>query len=385
MTNYDEGPDIDEENVPDQDNNEVEVIDDSNEVPNQSSSSRDGVADNGNATQSSSNAAVPVASSIESGNQDQGLQQSSEATSSGPVTNEGGSNIVVVSHAASSQPSQTFRTRNVPPLSRQQHSQLILPQSYEESGDDSIVPSTPTLFTPRRADGFGEAVSSPQVPHQARFTFSDPLPPISRSGINPVSGEGLEDASQLDEPGTGRSVPTTPLQVSPQEIPVGELIGEVGQSSSASDIEREPGEVVLNIPDITVTVVEDDGNLEMPPPELSESAGEDEEESNEKGDTSGDEPEIINLDDDNDGVTSEGEKPPSSVGEFEEGREAEASEPFDPANVRRPLGRVGGTARRSGRTGFTRRGPPRRPTPIVWNEPGSSSSSPGQVGSAIRK
>lgn len=36
--------------------------------------------------------------------------------------------------------------------------------NYEESGDDSIVPSTPTLYVPRRADGFSEAVSSPQ-PH----------------------------------------------------------------------------------------------------------------------------------------------------------------------------------------------------------------------------
>lgn len=36
--------------------------------------------------------------------------------------------------------------------------------NYEEPGDDSIVPSTPTLYVPRRADGFSEAVSSPQ-PH----------------------------------------------------------------------------------------------------------------------------------------------------------------------------------------------------------------------------
>lgn len=57
----------------------------------------------------------------------------------------------------------------MPPLSRQQQSQLLLPQSYEEAGDDGIVPSTPTLFIPRRVDGFGEAVSSPQVPIQSRF------------------------------------------------------------------------------------------------------------------------------------------------------------------------------------------------------------------------
>lgn len=40
------------------------------------------------------------------------------------------------------------------------------------SGDDSIVPSTPTLFTPRRLDG--ETVSSPHVPSNnliQKFTF----------------------------------------------------------------------------------------------------------------------------------------------------------------------------------------------------------------------
>ena len=41
--------------------------------------------------------------------------------------------------------------------------------------DDGIVPSTPTLFAPRRHDGFGEAVSSPHVPSggAGRFTFNE--------------------------------------------------------------------------------------------------------------------------------------------------------------------------------------------------------------------
>lgn len=70
----------------------------------------------------------------------------------------------------------------------------------------------------------------------------------------------------MEEPGTGRSVPTTPLQVSPQELPVVEMM-EVGQSSSGT--QREVSEGVLNIPNITITAVEDDGNSEMPPPELA--------------------------------------------------------------------------------------------------------------------
>lgn len=47
-------------------------------------------------------------------------------------------------------------------VSQQPQQQPIMINSYEEPGDDSIVPSTPTLYVPRRADGFSEAVSSPQ-------------------------------------------------------------------------------------------------------------------------------------------------------------------------------------------------------------------------------
>ncbi|XP_053606301.1 nucleoprotein TPR [Plodia interpunctella] len=52
-----------------------------------------------------------------------------------------------------------------------------------DDGDDSIVPSTPTLYVPRRNDGFGEAVVSPlgaglgpsaaTSAHAARFTFAE--------------------------------------------------------------------------------------------------------------------------------------------------------------------------------------------------------------------
>ncbi|RVE41975.1 hypothetical protein evm_013384 [Chilo suppressalis] len=43
-----------------------------------------------------------------------------------------------------------------------------------DDGDDSIVPSTPTLYVPRRNDGFGEAVVSPVGGSSgARFTFAE--------------------------------------------------------------------------------------------------------------------------------------------------------------------------------------------------------------------
>uniref|UniRef100_A0A182IZN0 Uncharacterized protein n=1 Tax=Anopheles atroparvus TaxID=41427 RepID=A0A182IZN0_ANOAO len=135
----------------------------------------------------------------------------------------------------------------VNPLSRQQqqaaHLMLMQQQSYEHEGaaDDRIVPSTPTLYVPRRTDGFSEAVSSPhpQVPN-ARFTFGETSSSRQSVGVVPTSGgtgggdgsgsnnveqemlpAGIDDTridlSQLDEAasggsssGGGRSVPTTP-------------------------------------------------------------------------------------------------------------------------------------------------------------------------------
>jgi hypothetical protein len=72
------------------------------------------------------------------------------------------------------------------------------------------------------------------------------------------------------------------------------------------------------------------------------------------------------------GVSSEGEKS-RAVEDIEEGREAEAT--VEPAMSSTSTRRVhGGTARRSGRTMFRNRGRiVMRPTPIVWNEPGSTS------------
>jgi hypothetical protein len=72
------------------------------------------------------------------------------------------------------------------------------------------------------------------------------------------------------------------------------------------------------------------------------------------------------------GVSSEGEKP-QAVEDIEEGCEAEAT--VEPAMSSTSTRRVHwGTARRSGRGMFRNRGRvAMRPTPIVWNEPGSTS------------
>ncbi|XP_043074929.1 LOW QUALITY PROTEIN: translocated promoter region b, nuclear basket protein [Puntigrus tetrazona] len=89
---------------------------------------------------------------------------------------------------------------------------------YED--DDRMVPSTPTL-PPPRSDGFAEAIHSPQVAGVSRFRFglSDDLPQTSSShsdlGQLPSQGLGMYESSVfLEEESGGRSVPTTPLQIS---------------------------------------------------------------------------------------------------------------------------------------------------------------------------
>ena len=48
--------------------------------------------------------------------------------------------------------------------------------TYEQDpGEDSVVPSTPKLPLTRRADGFAEAVSSPQVVINPHYFYDSPL------------------------------------------------------------------------------------------------------------------------------------------------------------------------------------------------------------------
>ncbi|XP_075224314.1 nuclear basket protein megator isoform X2 [Lycorma delicatula] len=338
MNSYEvgEGPDIDE-NITDQDNNEVEIIEDSNEVPNQSESSSSGPVEGAGGGMS-------------------------EATSSGH------------SNVSSNQASPGHFTRRasaIPPLNRQQQ-QLLLPQGYEDAGDDSIVPSTPTLFVPRRTDGFGEAVSSPHVP-SGRFTFADNnSSPSTRAGVAQVASEGMDDTrmdlSQLEDAGTGRSVPTTPLQVSPQEP----AQGEVGQSSS-----DEPNGLISDncnmIPNITVTVSHD-----MPPPSDADVELEEQVEGRltEGSVETMDEPELVNLElpeEGGDGVSSEGEKQQVVVEDIEEGREAEASEAGPSRSTSSVVNRGSGTARRSNRQVVSRSRAKPPPQRITWDEDNSAS------------
>ncbi|XP_045130805.1 nucleoprotein TPR-like [Portunus trituberculatus] len=137
------------------------------------------------------------------------------------------------------------------PIIRQERRQALLPFSqlpqYEEGGDDSIVPSTPTLFVPRRGDGFSEAVSSPQVPSGGFVFGSNPeiSNPPQTSGLAQMAEGGLIDDTridlgQLDE--SNRSQPSTPLRRSPTV----DLGAEGGVSTSEGDtLHREPPTIMV--------------------------------------------------------------------------------------------------------------------------------------------
>ncbi|KAK7873764.1 hypothetical protein R5R35_005762 [Gryllus longicercus] len=374
-----EGPDIDEENPADQENNEAEIMDDSNEVPNQSGTDSP-ARPAGEPTSRPPTAPQQHAEASSSGTSTGGGTEVGSACATGVGTSRVASSVMGFGRGPA---------RSVPPLSRQQQQNQIL-LGYEESGDDSIVPSTPTLFVPRRSDGFGEAVSSPQVP-QTRFTFSDANPPATRTvsqGTSENMDDNRMDLNQLEEAGTGRSVPTTPPQVSPQE-----MSSEVGQSEGGSEEVLQPSEVLpeasgsqTTVPSITVTEASEDdtgdAGEEMPPPEISEY-----DESTEQRDTSTEQEQEENLelaDEGGDGVSSEGEKS-QPLEDVEEGREAEATEAGDAQDSPRRVTRAANIARRSARAPYrNQRGRgSMRPTPIVWNEPGSSMGSQLPRGRAI--
>ncbi|XP_068238323.1 nucleoprotein TPR-like isoform X2 [Palaemon carinicauda] len=223
---------------------------------------------------------------------------------------------------------------------------------YEEGGDDSIVPSTPTLFLSRR-DGFSEAVSSPQVPSSGFVFGSNPdiANPTQRSGLAVMAEDGLIndtriDLGQLDE--GNRSQPTTPLHRSPTGTEGGVSTSE-GRGSA-----RDPPSVVITgaeqsndeasqgsqdhfteADSVAVAVDDDEDEEEEEDVEEEEEEGEEEEEEDEQGDDDGD-------------MEEHGEE--HSQGELEErGSSDDSSQPSQ------EMSNIPGSRQR-------------RITPITWND-----------------
>ncbi|PRD30611.1 UNVERIFIED_CONTAM: Tpr [Trichonephila clavipes] len=103
---------------------------------------------------------------------------------------------VISSVASTSAPRATLavsapRLERQQPVNRQHLTPFTIPGqgSNFEEGDDGIVPSTPTLYVPRRTDGFAEAVSSPHVP-QVRFLFSSSDNSPTQQGLSQLASQG---------------------------------------------------------------------------------------------------------------------------------------------------------------------------------------------------
>uniref|UniRef100_A0A3B4WRI9 Nucleoprotein TPR n=1 Tax=Seriola lalandi dorsalis TaxID=1841481 RepID=A0A3B4WRI9_SERLL len=133
-----------------------------------------------------------------------------------------------------------------------------VPQHFFDE-DDRMVPSTPTLVVPHR-DGFDQAIHSPQVAGVPRFRFgpSEDMPQTSstsHSDLGQLASQGglgmyespLFLATHEEESG-GRSVPTTPLQVS---APV-TVFSEVGQSDATEHASQSVPMVSTSTPGLVV-------------------------------------------------------------------------------------------------------------------------------------
>uniref|UniRef100_A0A182NLI4 Nucleoprotein TPR n=1 Tax=Anopheles dirus TaxID=7168 RepID=A0A182NLI4_9DIPT len=202
-------------------------------------------------------------SEASAGSSQQSSSSSSVALPSTVATSSGSGAAAPSQAAAAAGSSGTAGTSSarqiVNPLSRQQQHAahlMLMQQNYEhhESADDRIVPSTPTLYAPRRTDGFSVGSPHPQVP-TARFTFGETSTSSRQTvGVVPTSGggadgsggvglpEGIDDTridlSQLDEgtagssSGGGRSVPTTPQHTTHPEQSLLGSVAVAGPSSS---------------------------------------------------------------------------------------------------------------------------------------------------------
>lgn len=255
MVNYElgEGPDIDEDNVQ-SDNNEVEV-DDSSEIPNQSgtTSSSHVAPDAGSESAVGQSSGGSVESTPVASTQSQSEIQQIQTISSG--SDAAGS--------STSEPQSGWR-QNSPHSRQAQASHLMLLQpGYEEVGDDSIVPSTPTLYTPRRSDGFSEAVSSPhsQVPHAARFTFSEPRS-VPGPSLAVIPGDGMDDTridlNELDDL-SGRSIPGTPQKV--ESASIEEQTGSTTDNRLDNAVAGPSHSSEVSVPEIVITMAIGEGKF----------------------------------------------------------------------------------------------------------------------------
>lgn len=264
------------------DTNEVDV-EDSSEIPNQSENQASGVSSDVGTSQAIGQSSSSTASSNTAGHstyfsneffapganndtadgsvntdamteqqqpqenqQIQTISSGSDAGSSSQISAAEGSNLWRQSAATPVRQHQSAAQLTQTPQSQQQQQQQQLGLGFvEESGDDGIVPSTPTLYVPRRTtDGFSEAVSSPHLQVAARFTYES-----GGSRATNITSEGIDDTrvdlTQLDESGGVPIVPPSVVLTEP------DAAGPIG---SALETEPIPGTSTseASVPDVAI-------------------------------------------------------------------------------------------------------------------------------------
>ncbi|ODN06320.1 Nucleoprotein TPR [Orchesella cincta] len=305
---------------------------------------------------------------------------------------------------------------SLPPQLGRQQPQLTPSFSsgqYADDADDSIVPSTPTLFVPRRSDGFAEAVSSPQIQPGGRFTFSSVAVSATESsssgahaGTSASSSGNVLDDTRLDFLGydegggsgtTGRSVPSTPLQVSPPVEGL-ELAAEMAADDDAAQEEALSAAIIVDVhptsssiasisgsdvPAITVTsAMESSSRMSFQPPQEGTSKGtldparlaamgsqqRTSTQSEVSNVTSSDEDKVLVAGTSSSSNTGSMQRPSTSSRAASPTPSSNTSNP--PTEQKEPLPQPQHhhhhhQQQQGGRT---------RPTPIVWDQPSSSSS-----------
>uniref|UniRef100_A0A665W6N8 Nucleoprotein TPR n=1 Tax=Echeneis naucrates TaxID=173247 RepID=A0A665W6N8_ECHNA len=132
--------------------------------------------------------------------------------------------------------------------------------------DDRMVPSTPTLVVPHR-DGFDQAINSPQVAGVPHFRFgpSEDMPQTSSSSHSDLvqlasqGGLGMYESPLFlaahEEDSGGRSVPTTPLQVSAPVMGFSDVV----QSDTTEHVSQSVPMVSTSTPSLLVPVAASTG------------------------------------------------------------------------------------------------------------------------------
>ncbi|XP_014791097.1 nucleoprotein TPR isoform X3 [Octopus bimaculoides] len=155
---------------------------------------------------------------IDSPNDDPQQTSTQEQPTSCQVTSSPGT-VSSGQHSSSQLTSIGTHTERLTPSAGSGGRSQLIPFMFQgppgpfDEGDDCTVPSTPTLFVPRRGDGFAEALSYPQVPQ--RFVFGTGEG-VSHSELESQGALGMDDTrmdlSQFDD-GQVRNLPFTSHQV----------------------------------------------------------------------------------------------------------------------------------------------------------------------------